>query len=71
MECPYCGSELECEDIFGRIAAHQDGHIVGNIYRCLKGLEQDGSCDSELFNVAGSFYTYHHGDNSLHEGYPC
>lgn len=70
MECPYCGSELDWEDYFGRIAAHQDGHIAGDIYRCPKGFDQDGSCESESFSVAGSFYTYRD-INELHEGYPC
>jgi hypothetical protein len=71
MECPYCDAELICEDYFGRIAAHQDGKIIGDIYRCPNGVEQDGSCDSESFHVAGSFYQYREGDDSLHEGYPC
>lgn len=71
MECPYCGAELEHEDVFGRILAHQDGYIAGDIYRCPKGMEQDGSCGSESFHVVGSFYTYRRGDDSLHEGYPC
>lgn len=31
MECPYCGSELEWEDYFGRITAHQDGKVIGDI----------------------------------------
>lgn len=25
MECPICGTELEYDDYFGRIASHQDG----------------------------------------------
>jgi len=70
MECPLCGAELECEDYFGRIAVHQDGYIAGDIYRCLNGLKQDGSCDSEMFHVAGSFYSYRN-TGELHEGYPC
>lgn len=70
MECPICGSELEYEDYFGRVAAHQDGHVAGDIYRCPKGFEQDGSCESEDFSVAGSFYMYR-GESELHEGYPC
>lgn len=71
MECPYCGEELEYDDYFGRLAAHQDGKVLGTIYRCPNGVEQDGSCESEIFHVAGSFYIY--SDNPIHilEGYPC
>lgn len=71
MECPYCESELDYDDYFGRIAAHQDGKVKGDIYRCPNGREQNGKCDSETFNVAGSFYTYRENDSELHEGYPC
>jgi hypothetical protein len=70
MECPICGAELEHEDVFGRLATHQDGQITGDIWRCPNGLEQNGRCSSELFAVCGSFYTYRQGDTSLHEGYP-
>lgn len=34
MECPYCGCELEQIDIYGRLALHQDGKIIGEIYEC-------------------------------------
>ena len=70
MECPICGAELDCEDYFGRISAHQDGHVSGDIYRCPNGFNQNGTCDSELFSVAGSFYSYRI-DDDIHEGYPC
>lgn len=70
MECPCCGAELELEDYFGRIAAHQDGKIVGDIYRCPVGREE-GDCDSATFYVAGSFYAYRDDPDNLHEGYPC
>ena len=71
MECPYCGEELVHEDVFGRLWSHQDGRIFGDIYYCPNGKEQDGSCYSELFYVAGSFYTYRNNPTELHEGYPC
>jgi len=29
MTCPYCEEELLDYDHFGRIAAHQDGHMEG------------------------------------------
>lgn len=70
-ECPYCGSELEHEDVFGRLAGFGDGKINGDIYRCPKGREQSEECESSCFHVAGSFYAYRHGDTSLKEGYPC
>ena len=69
MNCPICGTELDSEGVYGRLALHQDGHISGEIFRCPKGVEQNGTCDSELWNVAGSFYTDNKGE--LHEGYPC
>ena len=34
MECPCCGSPLEYRDTYGRLAAHQDGQVLGYIYRC-------------------------------------
>ena len=64
MECPHCGSELEHTDIFGRLCAHQDGAVLGDIYVCPVGRAQEG-CDYE-----GHFYTYRSGGD-LHEGYPC
>ncbi len=70
MECPICGEELDLVDYFGRIAAHQDGKVLGDIYKCPNGVECDGSCDSEMFHVAGSFYVYRE-TGEIHEGYPC
>lgn len=70
MNCPYCDSELEHEDCFGRLAAHQDGKVLGDIYRCPEGAD-GGVCESAIFNVAGSFYIYRDNPDQLHEGYPC
>ena len=69
MNCPLCDGELIHWDSYGRICAHQDGKILGEIYKCLNGAEQDGSCDSEVFSCPGSFYTDEAGN--LHDGYPC
>lgn len=69
MTCPVCGEQLEHEDIYGRLAAHQDGKKIGDIYRCPNGTEQNGKCYSENFRVAGSFYTIDPSEE-LHEGYP-
>jgi len=63
MECPICNEELEWEDYFS-------GYRPGNIYRCPNGFKQNGSCKSELFHVAGSFYVYGD-DGEIHAGYPC
>jgi len=70
MECPICGAELLYHDKFGRLAAHQDGKALGEIYKCPNGESQDGTCASELFHVVGSFYLYLD-DGVLREGYPC
>ena len=70
MECPYCGEELDDEGPFGRLAGHQDGKVLGDIYSCPIGREGI-DCGSMLFNVSGSFYAYREGDTSLQEGYPC
>ena len=70
MECPICGATLDHEDNFGRFCAHQDGKKIGEIYRCPNGVEQDGSCNSELFHVAGAFHVYDD-EGQLKEGYPC
>lgn len=67
MECPCCGEELEHHDFYGRLALHQDGKKIGDIYHCPNGRNEDGSCESEAFN--GTFYTDERGE--LHEGYPC
>lgn len=70
MQCPFCDSELELFDYFGRIASHQDGKVLGDIYKCPNGAEQ-GNCESSTFHVAGSFYIYRSNPDTLHEGYPC
>lgn len=70
MDCPLCGTELDRDDVYGRLCAHQDGKVIGDIYRCPKGREQDGTCDSESFSVAGSFYVVRE-TGEIHEGYPC
>jgi len=82
MECPICGAELEWEDSYGTglqesyygtgaNGIHYSSSYVkrGDIYRCPNGQNMNGSCDSENFSVAGSFYTDSTG--TLNEGYPC
>lgn len=32
--CTYCGSELLDEGAYGRLMSHQDGKVLGRIYRC-------------------------------------
>lgn len=71
MECPYCGAELEYEDSFGRFMGFGDGKVVGYIYRCPNGVEDNDSCYSSVFHVAGSFYCYVEDESNLFDGYPC
>jgi len=61
-ECPECGEELVYHDYFGRICAHQDGHIEGDIYQC-----PNEDCDS----FQESFHSHRSNPDDLHEGYPC
>lgn len=70
MNCPYCNAELDIHDHFGRLAAHQDGKVLGDIWKCPNGREENGTCASESFHVAGSFYSFR-ATGELHEGYPC
>lgn len=62
MDCPTCGEELLHEDIYGRLCAHQDGHIAGDIYRC-----ENENCESFM----EFFHTYRSNPDDLREGYPC
>jgi len=62
MECPNCEHELNHHDSFGRLFPHQDGKVLGDIYKC----------ENELCEIFESyFYTYRDSSNILHEGYPC
>lgn len=72
MECPHCGSELDYDDTFGRHLGRDGEVILGYIYRCPLGRSESEDCDSSMFSVAGSFYTYtSENESTLHEGYPC
>jgi hypothetical protein len=62
--CLYCEEELVCWDYFGRIAAHQDGKVFGDIYKC-----RNEECEAERENI--TFYTYRDSPDNLIEGYPC
>lgn len=63
MQCPYCGTELRCEDYYGRgIPGRSDFKKLGDIYKC-----QNEFCESEIFNR----YFYTDQNKNLHEGYPC
>ena len=63
MKCPYCNTELEYDDYFGRLASHQDGKVLGEIFKC-----PNEDCESYSFN--GFFYTRKPSEE-LFEGYPC
>jgi len=70
MECPLCGEDLVYWDTYGRLFSHQDGKVLGEIYMCPIGRgDEEGECESAIFNVSGSFYTDLQGN--LNEGYPC
>lgn len=62
MEYPYCGEELNYDTYWGRICAHQDGHVEGDIYSC----ENE---DCEMYQE--SFHVYRSNPDDIHEGYPC
>jgi primosomal protein N' len=62
MECPHCNSELEYHNYFGRLFSHQDGQVLGDIYKCI-----NESCE----NFEGFYYTYRNRPDDLHEGYLC
>ncbi len=34
MNCPYCNSELIDGGVYGFLASHQSGEILGNTYKC-------------------------------------
>jgi hypothetical protein len=62
-KCPYCDEELEYHDYYGRLCAHQDGKVLGEIYKC-----PNEECESACFNYY--FHTREH-YTDLFEGYPC
>jgi hypothetical protein len=62
MDCPICGEELNHHDVFGRLCAHQDGKVLGDIYRC-----ENEDCEAQ----GEHYYTYRDSPEELHEGYPC
>lgn len=62
MECPYCETELNYQDYFGRICSHQDGKVLGDIYKC---KNEECECYEE------HFHTYRDHPDDLKEGYPC
>lgn len=64
MICPYCNTELVAWDYFGRIADHQDGTVLGDIYKCPNDL-----CDS--YSCNHTFYAYRTNPDHLYEGMPC
>jgi hypothetical protein len=63
MICPYCGSELEYEDYFGKYLGNERWDKKGEIYKC-----PNEDCESSVFNYC--FYTFDD-KNDLYEGYPC
>jgi predicted RNA-binding Zn-ribbon protein involved in translation (DUF1610 family) len=34
MDCPNCGGELLYEGVYGYLASHQSGEVLGNTYTC-------------------------------------
>lgn len=69
MDCPYCGRELVYQDYFGRLCSHQDGKVLGDIYKCpWEDDENCTECDSSAFN---SYFHVYRDIGNLEEGYPC
>lgn len=63
MKCPYCESELICDDYYGLgIPGRSDFKKYGDIYKC-----HNEECESGIFNH--HFHTDLSGN--LREGYPC
>jgi len=62
-ECPYCHEDLLYWDYYGRICAHQDGKVIGEIYSCAN--EKCKSYQQCFYNESG------YGDFELKEGFPC
>ena len=61
MLCPFCGEEMPLHDRYGRIAPHQDGKEIGDIYKCLnEDSDHYGQC----------WYTVYPSEELI-EGYPC
>lgn len=63
MKCPYCESELEYHDYFGRYLGNDTWDKKGEIYKC-----ENEECESQSFG--GFFWTTMTSDR-LNEGYPC
>lgn len=64
MLCPYCENELIPHDSFGRFFSHQDGKVIGEIYKC-----HNEECESGCFNFL--FHAYSNREDDLKEGHPC
>jgi C4-type Zn-finger protein len=62
MECPICNQELLYHDYFGRIASHQDGTVLGDIYIC-----DNEDCEG----YQEHYHTRRDNPDELREGYPC
>ena len=49
MECPICSAELENNGVYGYLAQHQSGEILGNNYKCPNSEGFESEEDSLLF----------------------
>jgi len=59
MNCPYCDTELEYEDYFGKYLGNDRWDKKGEIYFC-----PNEECEHYHFYIYNSY-------NELFEGYPC
>jgi hypothetical protein len=50
MECPICGSDLIDEGVWGYLALHQSGEVLGRTYRCPnhEGFENEDAANDFL-----------------------
>lgn len=59
MKCPQCDTQMKYHDYFGRLCAHQDGHIEGDIYICV---------NDDCIASDHRFHTHRSNPDDIHTG---